>query len=179
VRRFRRKRVWIPLLVLVVLIAATARWFVWPRTDAVDRADAVVVFDGGQGERMHTARTLMARGIAPALVVSTGQELDPGDGDGLCTEPQSFEVLCFTPRPDTTRGEAQAVGEIARRRSWDTVALVTSTYHVSRARMLVERCYRGQLVVVAASPPGGPFAWVGNVAHEWGGSVEAIIERGC
>jgi uncharacterized SAM-binding protein YcdF (DUF218 family) len=180
VRRLRQKRVWLPLvLVAGLVIAATARWFVWPATDAVDHADAVVVFDGGRGERLREARALMARGIAPTLVVSAGRELDADDGDGLCVDPPPFEVVCFTPRPDTTRGEARALAEIARGRDWDTVALVTSTYHVSRARMLVERCYGGRLDVIAASPPANPAQWVANLAHEWGGAVDAMIDRDC
>jgi uncharacterized SAM-binding protein YcdF (DUF218 family) len=180
VKRLRRKRVWVPLLLVGCLVtAATARWFVWPATDTAARADAVVVFDGGRGERLRAARALMARGVAPTLLISAGRELDADDADGLCAEPQPFEVVCFTPQPDTTRGEARALAEIARRRDWDAVAVVTSTYHVSRARMLVERCYGGRLDVIAATPPDNPFQWMANVAHEWGGSVEATIERGC
>ena len=178
-RLLRHKSVWAPLLVATLLLAATARLFVWPTTDMVDRADAVVVFDGGRGERLHKARALMARNTAPTLVISAGRELDHDDADGLCSKPQEFEVVCFTPSPDTTRGEARAIAEIAQRRHWDDVALVTSTYHVSRARMLVERCYAGRLDVIAANPSSNPFHWVANLAHEWGGVVQAVIHEDC
>jgi uncharacterized SAM-binding protein YcdF (DUF218 family) len=166
-------------VVAMLLLVATARLFIWPTTNTVDRADAVVVFDGGSGERLQKARALMARNTAPTLAISAGKELDQDDADGLCGEPQEFEVVCFTPRPDNTRGEARGIAEIARRRRWDRMALVTSTYHVLRARMLVERCYSGRLGVIAASPSSNPFDWVANLAHEWGAVAEAVINEDC
>jgi uncharacterized SAM-binding protein YcdF (DUF218 family) len=178
-RLLRHKSVWVLLVVATLLLAVNARLFVWPTTNTVDRADAVVVFDGGSGERLHKARALMARNTAPTLAISAGEELDQDEAEGLCASPQEFEVVCFTPTPDTTRGEARAIAEIARRRDWDHVALVTSTYHVFRARILIERCYMGRLDVIDASPSSNPFDWVANLAHEWGAVADAVINEDC
>jgi uncharacterized SAM-binding protein YcdF (DUF218 family) len=179
-RSLRRKRVWMPLAVTGTLfLAATARLFVWPSTNHADRADAVVVLDGGSGERLEEARALMARRVAPTLAISTGRELDVDEAGDLCTKPQQFEVVCFTPRPDSTRGEARALAKLGRENGWNEVVLVTSTYHVTRARMLLERCFDGRVEVVAASPPRQPLHWAGAVVHEWAAMVETTLRRGC
>jgi uncharacterized SAM-binding protein YcdF (DUF218 family) len=179
-RRLRRRRVWMPLAVIgTLLVAATARLFVWPSTDDPRRADAVVVLDGGSGERLDEARALMQRDVAPTLAISAGRELDPDEADGLCSGPQQFEVVCFTPTPDSTRGEARALATLARQHGWNDVVLVTSTYHVTRARMLVERCFDGRVDVVAASPPARPLHWIAAVGHEWAAMLDATIRRTC
>jgi uncharacterized SAM-binding protein YcdF (DUF218 family) len=179
-RSLRRKRIWLPaLLAGTLFLAATARLIIWPPTNDAGRADAVVVLDGGSGERLDKARDLMAREIAPTLAISTGRDLEVDEAGGLCSEPQQFEVVCFSPRPDSTRGEARALATLARRNGWNEVVLVTSTYHVTRARILVERCFAGRLDVVAASPPRRPLDWVAAVVHEWAGMLEATIRRSC
>jgi uncharacterized SAM-binding protein YcdF (DUF218 family) len=179
-RSLRRKRVWIPVAVTGTLfLGATARLFVWPTTNDAHGADAVVVLDGGSGERLEKARALMARDVAPTLAISAGREVDRDEADGLCTKPQQFEVVCFSPRPDSTRGEARALATLARQNGWNVVVLVTSTYHVTRARMLVERCYDGRVDVVAASPPTRPLHWAAALGHEWAAMVETTLRRSC
>lgn len=162
-----------------LFLAATARLFVWPSTNDVHRADAVVVLDGGSGERLDKARALMARGVAPTLAISTGRETDADEAGELCTKPQRFAVVCFSPRPDSTRGEARTVATLARQNQWNEVVLVTSTYHVTRARILVDRCFEGRVDVVSASPPRRPLHWAGSLAHEWAGMLETMLRRGC
>jgi DUF218 domain len=121
----------------------------------------------------------MARHVAPTLAISTGRELDVDEAADLCTEPQQFEVVCFTPKPDSTRGEARVMARLARENGWNEVVLVTSTYHATRARMLLERCFDGRLEVVAASPPRQPLHWAVAVVHEWAAMVETTVRRGC
>jgi uncharacterized SAM-binding protein YcdF (DUF218 family) len=121
----------------------------------------------------------MERDVAPTLAISAGRELDPDEADGLCSRPQQFEVVCFTPTPDSTRGEARALATLAREHGWTDVVLVTSTYHVTRARMLVERCFDGRVDVVAASPPARPLHWIAAVGHEWAAMLDATIRRTC
>jgi uncharacterized SAM-binding protein YcdF (DUF218 family) len=179
-RSLRRKRVWVPVAVTgTLLLGATARLFVWPSTNDAHRADVVVVLDGGSGERLEKARALMARHVAPTLAISTGRELDPDEADGLCARPQPFEVVCFSPKPASTRGEARALATLARRNGWNRAVLVTSTYHVTRARMLVERCYDGRVDVVAASPPTRPLHWVAALGHEWAALLAATLRWSC
>ena len=182
-RRIRRPRlakvvVALVLCILVLLPAATARLFLWPPTDQPDNVDAVVVLSGDHGERMRRALELMADGVAPTLVHAgtpdSGQVLD------LCAGGQSFEVVCLMPDPDSTRAEARAVTLLAKTRGWDSIAVVTSNFHVTRAGMLFRRCFDGDLKMVGPEASFTVKTRLLQLVNEWAGLTEALlIERGC
>jgi uncharacterized SAM-binding protein YcdF (DUF218 family) len=137
------------LVVAIALAALTYPLFVFPATDEPGRADAVVVFAGGDGERQDEGLRLVREGVAPVLVISDGGQ--PGSRKArVCRErPARLRLVCFSPDPATTRGEAQRFAELAEREGWRSLVLVTSTYHVRRASLLLGRCYRGQVRRVA------------------------------
>jgi uncharacterized SAM-binding protein YcdF (DUF218 family) len=161
----------VPLLVVATAVA-TLRLFVWPATDPVEPADAVVVLAGGHGERLDRGLDLVHEGVAPTLALSFGPP-------SLCDGGATFDVVCFTPSPETTRGEAEAIGELARAHGWSRIVLVTSTPHVTRARVLVDRCFDGTLEVTGATPRTGLAGWIGQIAHEWGGLADAVVDGDC
>jgi uncharacterized SAM-binding protein YcdF (DUF218 family) len=47
------------------------------------------------------------------------------------------------PTPFSTRGEAEGFARLAAARGWASVLVVSSRYHVARARILFERCFAG------------------------------------
>jgi uncharacterized SAM-binding protein YcdF (DUF218 family) len=179
-RRRRPGRVLGGVVVLVaVWVGATVVLFVWPRSDRPGRADAVVLFAGGRGERLAAAVDLMERGAAPTLVVSNG--LDPSwpAANRICGEPQPFRVLCPRPDPDTTLGEARMTAALAAARGWRSLVLVTSTYHARRAGLLLDRCTDAGVTVVPASPrQSWPRTWW-LAAAEWPALGRALLDRGC
>ena len=181
----------------VLALGLGARWTVWPSTvdpDRVDRADAVVVFAGAK-ERLPAALELMVAGRAPVLVLPNGNRpgwpeanrLCRGRGDGTSTTVGGpgpgppFEVVCPVPDPMTTRGEARIVARLAAERGWDSLIAVTSTYHIARAELLLERCFPGRIQAVAADP--GPLdraRWWRLVRHELAGHLAyRLVMRGC
>jgi uncharacterized SAM-binding protein YcdF (DUF218 family) len=165
---------------LVLIGAATARLFVWPATDRVAEPDAVVLFVGGRGERLATAVDLVRRHDGAALVIPNGTVPTWPEANELCHTPQPFQVLCPTPDPDTTRGEARTIAALAAREGWHRLALVTSDYHVSRARLLLSRCFDGDVSVRSAGSRLGVVDRGLRIAHEWLGLVRArVIERSC
>ena len=92
------------LLVTALIVVFSVRWFLRPSSVTPDRADAVVVLAGGEGERLEHALSLMADAVAETLVLSVGNEVWP-DAEAVtetCGE-ATFEVVCFTPNPDTTK----------------------------------------------------------------------------
>ncbi len=70
------------------------------------------------------------------------------------------------------------VAALAEKRGWRSLALVTSTYHVTRARLLLDRCFEGRVDVVDAKP--SDRLPVRSIVHEWGGLAYALsVARGC
>ena len=169
------------LALLVAVFAATARYVVWAPSDAPGRADAVVVLAGGRGERLEEATRLMDAGTARVLAVSHGRQPGWTEGNRLCNGVERYEVVCFEPEPDRTYGEARAVRRLAGERGWRSVVVVTSRYHVTRATMLVDRCFDGDVRGVGARPPGwGGLPTIRNIAREWASYVHAhAVKRDC
>lgn len=160
-------------------VALLGRRIVAPKSEIPEQADVVVVLAGGQGERLTKALELIDAGVAPVLLISTGNMLWPGWEDlaPLCARPQEFEVLCVEPEiPDNTRGEAKIISQMAEDNGWSSMALVTSEYHLHRATLNFERCFDGDLYPVAA-----PFPLTAGLAgHEALGILHAeLIERHC
>jgi uncharacterized SAM-binding protein YcdF (DUF218 family) len=139
----------VPLLV-VAWAAVVARFVLWPVQDAPGRADAVVVL-AGDHLRLGKALELMTRRVAPTLVISDG--LAPGwrQANRLCRRGARFRVVCFRPSPYSTRGEARGVARMAAARGWRSVVVVTSTYHVTRARLLFDRCTAARVRVTGST----------------------------
>jgi uncharacterized SAM-binding protein YcdF (DUF218 family) len=173
----RTIRTW-GLIVAVVVVAfagATARLFVWPSTSTPRQADAIVVFGARNSERLPEAVRLADKGFAPVLVIMT-----PPEDRSICGGRPTFEVICKEPNPFSTRGEAQAVGELAAKRDWDSLLLVTSSYHLTRARLLLERCFGGNVRGIATTPAGGIMRRAERISHEWGGLLDAeMVARSC
>jgi uncharacterized SAM-binding protein YcdF (DUF218 family) len=140
----------IGVLFLAAWTAVVARFVLWPLQDSPRRADAVVVLSGDH-LRLGKALELMTRRVAPTLVISDG--LAPGwrEANRLCRKGARFRVVCFRPKPYSTRGEARAVARMAAARGWRSVVVVTSTYHVTRARLLFDRCVDARVRVTGST----------------------------
>ena len=164
---------------VVVGVAVTVRLFVWPAQDNPTRADAVVVLAGGRGERIALGMRLMRERVAPALVL-IGEQTEP-EADELCRGGQPpFELVCLPRGPSSTRTEARAAARLASDRQWRSLVLVTSSYHVTRSRMIHDRCFPGDLDVVGAKAPLGFGSLVPLVAKEWAALVHAAtVDRDC
>lgn len=180
VRRNVTRVVLVSVVALIIIGLATALLFVWPPESAPVRADAVVIFAGGRGERLARAEGLMADGLALNLVVPNGTAPEWPAGNRACSEDRSYELCCPVPDPDTTQGEARATAALAEAKGWSRVIVVTSSYQVTRADLLLGRCFHGETQRVRAQPELSPFDWAKRVAHEWLAWSHAMtIERGC
>jgi uncharacterized SAM-binding protein YcdF (DUF218 family) len=171
----------IALLVVVVGGAvAVGRLFLWPPTSTPKGADAVVLFVGGKGERLDTALALMRQGVAKNLVIPNGLVATWPQANALCRRSTGFKVFCPDPDPDTTRGEARAISTVARQQGWQHMVMVTSTYHVTRAKILLSRCFTGSIDARAADPGLAVPRHVARISHEVAGLAEAmLVNSGC
>src|SRR5436305_11321179 len=108
-------------LLVVAWVAATAVLFLWPGEDSPRQASAVVVLSGGRKPRLDKALELMRRHVAPVLVISDGRDPLWPKANRLCAGHASFTVVCFKPKPYSTRGEAEEVARLAARRRWRSI----------------------------------------------------------
>lgn len=145
----RRSRVGIA----VAAGAAAGLWraIIVPRVDRPRHADAIVALDGDRPRRIRTAVALAVAGYAPILVVVRGDESAP---ELLGETPLPFEVLSFAPDPPTTRGEARGLARLAKEHGWSSLVVVTSTFHITRARLILRRALDLHLSFVGAGMRG-------------------------
>jgi len=179
-----QRRFGVTVLVLLLFVAVTGlRWVVAPSSGqaaGAPQSNAVVMFVGGRGERLATALDLMRERAATVLVIPNGSVNGWPDANALCSDPQPFEVLCPNPNPDTTLGEAHAIAALADELGWESMVMVTSRYHVSRARLLLERCFEGEIFAVGAETDLSFSEWSARAAHEWWANLGAhTLHRGC
>ena len=118
---------------------------------------------------------LLHQQVAQVLVISNGRDGRWQAANQLCASRQRFEVVCPQPAPDTTRGEARMVRDLAARRGWRSVVVVTSTYHARRAQLLLGRCFDGQLQIVAAPPHEQWLRTWARANVELGGLLRALV----
>ncbi|MGI9606299.1 MAG: ElyC/SanA/YdcF family protein [Acidimicrobiales bacterium] len=72
------------------------------------------------------------------------------------------------------------IGDLAVDEGWESIVMVTSSYHVSRAELLLKRCFDGTITAVGAETDLSASSWVNRVAHEWLGHLHArILARSC
>ena len=165
-------------LLVVALLASSAVLFVWPEQDSPTHASAVVVLAGSKKPRLDKALALMRRGVAPVLVISDGWDPAWPEANRLCAGRAPFRVYCFHASPYSTRGEAETVARLAAAHRWRSLVIVTSMYHVTRARLLFERCFHGRVQAVGAHF--GLSGLPSVLPSEWAKLVYALtVARDC
>ena len=145
-------------LVLLLIAVPVAVWvglntylFALPSLDRPRHADAVIVLAGDRTPRLDRGLGLIRAGVSGTLVISDGRDPLWPAANRLCAQGgDGFRVVCVRPEPYSTRGEARGFGRLARENGWRSVVVVTSTFHVTRARMLFRRCFDGRVQGVGA-----------------------------
>lgn len=173
-----RKALAVGLPLLAAWLVVASALFVWPHDDGpiAGRADAVVSL-AGSASRLPVAERLVADGVAPVLAVSLDGSRNSRESEELCRDPRP-RLVCFRADPISTRGEAQSLERLARERGWDDVVVVTSDFHVFRARLILERCFGDRLRLEDA--PSSPLWRPWHMATESVKLAFALtLRRGC
>jgi hypothetical protein len=179
VRRHRRRRIVAAVVALVLLAAfgvATGRLFIWPDLPKLPgHADAIIEL-GGPGNRDGVALGLARHHRARFLVQSTTAE-EARTGKCLPAVP-GVTILCMHADPNTTRGEAESIGRLAKQYNWTSVILVTSPDHAWRARLRVTRCFGGDIYASTTRLP--LVYWPRQIPYQWAATVKALtVQRTC
>lgn len=175
------------LAAAVLVTLAGIPLYVLPATDEPGPVDVIYVIGPPTDARIDVAMDMMAQGHAQALMVS----LDPAESgeypqaasacaqDGDTRLPQDATVLCARPDPFTTRGEARELEAQMAEHGWDSAAVITFTPHVSRARMIMDRCATGDVSMVDSGESLDPWYWAYHYAYQSAGYAKAFILQGC
>ncbi|MCU1456652.1 MAG: hypothetical protein JWL73_744 [Actinomycetia bacterium] len=184
---FRRKHRTIAIGLIAILVlgwaGSTFVLFVKPdKTDNPHPADAIVML-GGNGPRLGRVYQLSLKDLAPTIVLSDpDRNLEPckqNGPNGFTSGNRVFrfggkQIVCFHPVPKTTRGEARSLAKLATRHGWKSLIVVVSTDQVTRAKLLLGRCWAGNVQMVSVHPS-QPVAW--RAIYEWGAIARAVVLR--
>ncbi len=157
------------LALFLAFVVATGTLLVWPSQGMPGRVSAIVML-AGPGDRMPVVLDLANAHRAPVVVVSQGYN---GYSGPCPPKPAGVTLMCFDPNPPTTRGEAEYVGRLARQYHWTSVVVVASRPQATRARLLVGRCFAGQVYVATA--PIAPHSWPYELVYGWGALLKALV----
>lgn len=171
-RRWRRLLL-VVVAVVVLFLAATARLFVWPPTDAPQHVDAIVA-PYGYPDRMGRAIALAKEGYASTVLLSVLAK-----SNRVCRlHVSGVHIICFVPNPDNTRGEAEFATRMADQRHWHRLMVVASTTQTTRARLDFKRCFAGTVLMTPVKMPASHL--LKQVAYEWGALGKSLfVVRSC
>jgi hypothetical protein len=166
---------------LVAWVAVCVDVLVHPEVDAMGPVDAVYVI-GPVETRIEEALAIMGGGVAPVLLATTSVNQETGQSYatahcGLVT--QTYRVECVLPEPYTTRGEARVLGEHTAYQGWDRVAVLTSTPHAARTRLLMERCTDADVLLWTVEDQRGAGAWLDAFVYQSAAWVKTQLEPDC
>lgn len=167
-------------VLLVVTVIGGVPAYVRPQVDPLRRADAIFVLGGPGYERYPYGLELRTQNWAPMVVVSNPN--GPKDRwltQYCATPPPLLNLHCFIPDPPTTKGEARELWRLATTYGWRTVIVVTFRPHISRARFILERCFDGDLVMVASPSHLSLAQWGYQYLYQSAGYVRAAFELNC
>ncbi|WP_186759436.1 YdcF family protein [Arthrobacter alpinus] len=176
--------------VALALLAALLVWLFFAfqlfynvHTSPLKKADAVVMLGGASKERLLDAMLLRADLQAPYLVISNTSTPGNASADDYCETHSNKaiypDIICFRPEPMDTRGEATSLGHLAVEYQWDSLAVVTSKYHIARAGQLMNQCVNSEVTMVPTTPQLSTWQWLRRFVIETGGLTTVILSQEC
>lgn len=179
----RKRRLFFRLF--AVLAAMAVVWavagiflYVAPPADEPKHADVLFVL-GPPDQRMVYAERLMQQGYAPTLAVSSPVDQHGRYTADICGAQRAYRVICFHPDPFTTQGEARALKDLSDQYGWKSANVLTAQFHVTRARVIVSRCYEGDLHMVADRRGLPLISWAYQYLYQTAAFVKVAIHPGC
>lgn len=171
------RRRWLNIVVALLIVAAAVvevRLYVVPASDGARPADAVVVLGGQEYKaRLQTADVMLKKFPGSVVVVSI-----PGGIACPAQPPGASAILCFSPNPSTTQGEARTASKLAAKYGWKSIEVVTTADQVWRARLRFSRCWSGDLTMVRSDS--SISSRMRAVPYETAATIKAeTLQRGC
>jgi uncharacterized SAM-binding protein YcdF (DUF218 family) len=158
--------------------------FTRPHGDPLTKADAIIVLGGENDGRLEYGLSLAEQGYANTVILSNAyfdKPADLPDYERACASgTATISVICFTPSPFTTRGEATYLARLAKEHNWTHVIVVSWNYHMVRARYIFHQCFSGRVTMrpVPRSYDFTPVRWAWEYAYQYTALIKAFV-LGC
>jgi hypothetical protein len=165
---------------LLVAVIGCARLYVFPDVDPQTQSDVVFVIGPPTATRIAIAESMMNKGLSDNLIISVATN-GPFDAAKLpiCTEEHAYHVYCLTPDPFTTQGEARALQLMAAEHDWSSATVITFTPHVTRARVLMSRCFSGSLYMVPDTVKLSDARWLHEFFYQSAAFLKVLVDADC
>lgn len=147
--------------------------------------DAVVVLGGEHDGREGYGLELARQGLASTVVLSDPYASADEVMNRICRRrDDSVEVICFSPDPATTRGEALMTRRLALERHWKSILVVSWQYHLPRARLVFRQCLSNMGIAVSARAVPRSYAvpewyWQYIYLYQFAGIAKAMTVDRC
>lgn len=150
----------------------------------VDSADAIVVLSGDADGREEYGLSLAEEGRAPTVLISKSNRLNDPDVKAACQPRRDIQVICRDAVPFTTRGEALMARKLALENNWKTVLVITSSFHLPRAKKIFEQCFASsdRSAIMREVPRDYSYTvaeWQFNFLYQYGAWAKALYEGDC
>ena len=164
------------LLLIVIWLGLCWRYVAHPTVDPFQSIDAIYVLGPAEG-RIDLGRELAAEYGAESLLVTVSVNEKTGEvyEKDFCDKQAGYEVICLNPDPYTTQGEAEELAAYAVEQGWDTVAVLTGTPHISRARLWTERYVQADVVMWETDEVMSLTDWAYAFVYQSGAWAKAIV----
>ncbi|PPG35641.1 hypothetical protein C5E10_03215 [Pseudoclavibacter sp. RFBG4] len=175
----------VAVALVIAVIAAGLPLFVFPSMDEPREVDAIVVLGPPREARIQVAQQLAADGYSDTIVIAVDDygldaaisidacKAEAGDGS---TAPVT---RCLIPEPFTTAGEALMVKRLAAAEGWESVMIVTSVTHISRARMIFTDCLGGGVLATDDGAGIDDSNWAWQYLYQSGAFIKALVAPTC
>ncbi|MBB5684063.1 ElyC/SanA/YdcF family protein [Sphingobium boeckii] len=153
------------ILSIVPLIWALgfAAFVIWlPRPADGEKTDAIVVLTGGPG-RIERGLTMLKAGKAEAMLVSgVNRDVKPRELANLTNAPIALYDCCIDLGHEAvdTRSNALETAAWLKAKKYSTIRLVTTDWHMRRARFELARVLDGQVDVTGDAVKSDPGFYV-------------------
>lgn len=181
-RGVRRALISAACVSLLLCFIGMTRLVFFPERLTPTRADVVFVLGPAEADRLELGERLVEHGYADALVISApDNESRFGKNQiSACVSERPYFVFCGRSIPYTTQGEMALLQRLSDEYSWDSVLVVTSRTHASRAALYAARCFDGSSSVIWTDPPLSYERGLQQLAYQTGGFVKAFtLTNGC
>lgn len=130
-------------------------------SDPLKAADAIAVLSGGGPERVEYASYLVTKKYGKKLIftdTSTENPLGSGSMNDVMSKQAAEEGVKRSKQyfagddVQNTLDEAKAVLKLAQERKWESIIVVTDSFHSRRTRLIFTDVFKGSGIVVRVNP---------------------------